>query len=518
MFGLGLLFFVALAVIFVLVLLTIFSRLYIKVPPNTLAVFYGRKYVFKDAEGKSQERGFLPLRGGGRIKVPFIEKVEFMDIRSKQLKVEVKNVPNIDGVLVTLSGVATIKPDTANEENVSSYVERFLSAEWERTRQMLDETLTGAMREMAGSLTIEEMIKDRELLNQKVLGTAAEMLSKIGWYIDTFPIQEITDEQGYIEALGKKVTAEVKRDAAIGEAEAEAEATEKTSTANKNAAVVVAENARAQAEAEKTSAVEQAAYKVEQETAEAKAGKAKEIELAKQDQVLKVEAQRAEEKEQAALIGVNKQRALAETELKNAEVIVPAKAEADRKIAEAAGVKTAAITQAEGEKQALVLQGEGTAAKTRAEGQAEGDVIKALLVGEADGLDKKAEAFKKLPDIGGELVRLDMIVKLINESGPELISQLSKVVGAITAPLGEIESLTVYDSGNGNGKSALGRVAGTLPTVILDLVQQAKAAGFDFNDLLGMAGIQTAGTASAGETAPAEEPAPAETADAGAEN
>ncbi len=473
--------------LFLFMTLTFIFRLYIHVKPNQLGIFYGRKYKMEDKDGNRVERGFKSLKGGGKFRVPLVEKYTTFDITARQLDVKVDTVPNRDGVLINLAGVATIKPDVDEETQVDLFVERFLDMKEEEIESMLLETLKGAMRELSGTMSIEGMIKDREKLNQAVLETASDLLTKIGWKIDSFPIQDIADEGGYIEALGKKKTAEVKAEADIGSALALADARKRTTSAEREAEIVAQDNERKSAEAIKNTNVKKAEYGVETEKARAKQEIAFKIENATQEQDLVQNEQKVLEQQSKSEIDVNKQRALAAKELQNAEIVVPADAEALRKKVEAEGVKNAAVLEAEGKKEALIREGDGEAKKIEMIGKAQATAIEAKLLAEAKGIEEKSKAYEKLNEAG----KLLMIVNVLSERGPDIVKSLAPVMNAVAAPLGNIEKLVVYDSPGGSGdvQSSLDRLMASVPRALFSFKQQAEAAGIDFDQLLAKLGI-----------------------------
>src|ERR671924_505914 len=154
--------------------MALFARNYIKVPPSTVAIFYGRKHTIVDEKGNRSTVGFRVVRGGAALRVPVLEQVE--------------------GVIF--------------------------------------QTLEGHLRAILGTLTVEEINADRQAFAQKMTDEAAVDLKKMGVNIDILTIQQISDEQGYLDALGKKRTAEVKRDAIIGEALAQRDAMIKSAMAD----------------------------------------------------------------------------------------------------------------------------------------------------------------------------------------------------------------------------------------------------------------------------------------------
>jgi len=210
----------------VLVVLMTAVRNYIKVPPNRVAVFYGRKH--KTHDGKLV--GFRLVTGGAGWKWPVLENVTYLDLSVFPIDLDVRDVPNIDGVLVSVQAVANVKV-RSDEQSLTAAAERFLGLPPQGVKEIAYKNLEGHLRSIIGRLTVEEIVRDRAKFNQEVLTEAAADLAKIGLGVDVLTIQKVSDAEGYIEALGKKRTAEVKRDATIGEAEAAREATMKSSTA-----------------------------------------------------------------------------------------------------------------------------------------------------------------------------------------------------------------------------------------------------------------------------------------------
>ncbi len=216
-----------------IILVRIMTSFYVKVPPHKAAFFYGAKSGQKrgaetlTTAGVSGVRvlpaGTVVVTGGGRLRKPIIEAVEFLDLSEITLQVQTKNMANKDGVLITVEALANIRfKDDADSLLIAGG--RFLGKTAQDIRQTAQETLESNLRGVIGRLTVEELINDREKFRTEVLKEAGEDLARLGIQIDVFNPQSITDTQGYIEALGKKRTAEVQRDAAIGEAEAQAEA------------------------------------------------------------------------------------------------------------------------------------------------------------------------------------------------------------------------------------------------------------------------------------------------------
>lgn len=507
----------------VLVLLTVFVcwvvvmtaiRNYIKVPPNKVAVFYGRKH--KTPQGRII--GFRLVTGGARLRLPVLESVTYLDLMVFPIDLDVKDVPNKDGVLVSVQSVANVKIRN-DEQSLIAAAERFLGLKHEDIKEIAYKNLEGHLRSIVGRLTVEEIVRDRQKFNQEVLQEAGADLARIGLGVDILTVQKIDDKEGYIQALGKRRTAEVKRDAQIGEAEAAREATIKSTTSLREGKERENENLALVAQAEKERDVKKAHYESEIESERARAKQASPLAEAKARQEV------VQQETQIEIVRTQRQIEVAQAEATKreqqllAEVVKPAYAERQRtilnaeaqkqkEILEAEGKKTATITIGEGERQRHALEGmgeadamkakllaeaEGTKAKLLAEAEgvkakmlAEAEGIKAKLLAEAEGALKKAEAFEQLSEAARTM--------LVLERFPDVIRAFAPVAGAVAAPLGNIDKLVMIDGGGaGNGGGTLGRLASTVPTTMFNLMQMSNALGIDLTGLLGKLGVQAAG-------------------------
>jgi flotillin len=483
------------------------SAFYVRVPPNKAAFFYGARSGTKkmrkvtlpgipEAPVTFLPPGTVVVTGGGRLRRPIIEAVQFLDLSEITLpQIRVENMPNIDGVLVTVEAVANIRfKDDA--ESLLAAGSRFLGMDRTGVVSTARETLEANLRGVVGTLTVDQLIKDREAFRQQVLKEAAEDLARLGMQLDVFNPQSITDNQGYIEALGKKRTAEVKRDAAIGEAEAQAEAKKKSTDAERAAEVVAQNNEKLRAEAIKFAEVAKQQYSAEIAKETAVAEQAGPLSTAQQRQKVIVAEVKVEEEQSRAQIAVEEQNILREQKAQEASIVVPAKAKADALVRESEGYRQAEIAKADGDKYAisaradaekhkLEVEGSGQAVAIKAKGLAEAEVIKMQGLARAEALLKIADAYSNFND---KALILELVKTL-----PPTVEALSSVFGAIAEPMGNIDKLVVVDSGGGeDGKGALQRFVKTGPVVLFQLIEQLKAAGFDITSLLKKAGIEQA--------------------------
>jgi len=204
----------------------LFSRNYIKVPPNTVAVLSGRKR--KLADGRVV--GYRLVPGGAVLRIPLLERVDYISLNVLTIPLEIRRAYTLKGVPVTVKAVANVKI-RSDDASLRAASERFLGMTQPEIQRVIFQTLEGHLRSILGTLTVEEINSDRGSFAQKLTSEAATDLEKMGLGVDVLTIQEISDEEGYLDALGKRRTAEVKRDASIGEAEATRDAKIKSSEA-----------------------------------------------------------------------------------------------------------------------------------------------------------------------------------------------------------------------------------------------------------------------------------------------
>jgi flotillin len=487
-------FMVVVIVLALLLVMRIISNNYVKVPPNKVAIFYGRKR--KTGEGK--EIGFKVVAGGSKIKLPLLENVEYLDLNVFTVSLAVKGAPNKDGVMVNVKGVANVKV-LSDEASLVLAAERFLGMKPDQIKDIAFQNLEGHLRAIVGRLTVEEIVSDRQKFNQEVLQEAGEDLRKIGLGVDVLTIQEIDDEYKYIESLGKKRTAEVQKDATIGKAEADRDATIKSTTADMEGKKKENENLALIAFAEKEKDVKKAQYEAEvkrEQATAAQAGPLAEQEAKKKvvETTIEVENIKTKKETEVAIARAEKR----EKELLS-EVVKPAEAQRQAAIARAEGEKLAAIATAEGEKQRKELEGRGEATAILARGEAEAKVIELKLLAEAKGVLQKAEAYKQLNEAG----RLLQILEAAKEIIPIGLEKLAPVMGEIAKPLGNVDRISIVDmGGEGNNGGGLGKFAKITPAVLFQFFESLKAFGLDPSGLQELIKVKPADPGASKENLP----------------
>lgn len=209
-----------LVVAFVTVLLVIKRVLYVCQPSEVL-IFSGRS---RDA-GKNRMAGYRIIRGGRGIRVPLFETVDRMDLTNMIIEVRVQNAYSKGGIPLSVQGVANIKVP-GEEPLLNNCLERFLGKSRDEIMKIARETLEGNLRGVLAGLTPEQVNKDKEEFAAKLAEEAEQDLSRLGLVMDTLKIQNVSDDVGYLDAIGRQISAQIRRSAQIAEAEARAEAAE----------------------------------------------------------------------------------------------------------------------------------------------------------------------------------------------------------------------------------------------------------------------------------------------------
>ncbi len=514
----GLILYIIIGVIAVVVAflaaLWILSGFYIKVSPNKAAVISGRNR--KLADGTTV--GYRLVRGSATLVKPFLEKVEYLDLNVITVPLSTSRAYTVEGVPVSVKAVANIKIK-GDDSSLRSAAERFLGMPEAEFHQLVFQTLEGHLRAILGTLTVEEINNDRQTFAQKLLTEAAGDLEKMGIGLDALTIQEIADEEGYLDALGKRRTAEVKRDAEIGEAEAKRDSKIKASLALQEGEKVrlATEALIAQSNRETEIQKAQVAAEIEKERAKARqAGplseaQAKQEVIAEEIRIDKIRTQEQISVQEQEVL--RKEKELEATVVKQAEAertasVLRARGDQEAQILAAEGRKQAEIAQAEAEAQKLQREGEGRAKAVEAEGRAEAEKIRALGLAEAEKLEAAGLATAKATEAQGlaeakaimekaaawrefnDAARLQTILEKL----PEIISSSAPVFKAIAEPLGSIDKVVMIDNGNGDNNrssSGLNRFAETSPNMIFGLLQKMSALGISLPEILSQLGVET---------------------------
>ncbi|MEZ4522364.1 MAG: SPFH domain-containing protein [Thermomicrobiales bacterium] len=509
----------ALLILIALALVAAFvSRNIIKVPPNMVAILSGRKRRVVDSQtGEQRQVGYRVIRGGSAFRIPVLERVDYISLNIISIPLRIEGAYNIEGVPVSVNAVANVKVG-GDDFSVGNAIERFLGMSTAEIEEVVHQTMEGHLRSILGTLTVEELNTDRQAFAQRMTAESAQDLARMGIIIDVLTIQQISDTYGYLEALGQKRTAEVKRDAEIGRADADRDARTRAADAQRDASTAEARAEAQIAEAQRDTDVAKAQYQASINAEQARAAQAGPLAQAEAQKGVVVAQQQVEVARTEASIQVQEAEARRRERELEATVLKQADAEREAVIIAAEGQKRAAVLQAEGDQQAIVTRAEGQSrereligagegARIRQIGEAEADAQKAAaaakradLLAEAEGTRARllAEAEGLRAALLAEAEGKQQLAEALNAYNDQAINllmyqafveELPKMVEAAALPMSQIDRVVLIDGGgNGHGSNGdggtLGRYAGQLPIIVQQMSENfAATTGID---LMGM--------------------------------
>ncbi len=397
---------IILAIIVMAVALAIKSLVVI-CPPNQVAVVSGRSRILEDG----RKVGYRVIKGGRTIRLPVVERVDFMDLNTIPIDVSVSNAYSKGAIPLDVQGVANIKV-SSREGILENSVERFLGQDSMYIQQIAKENLEANLRGVLSTLTPEEVNEDRLKFAQTLIDEADDDIRTLGLELDVLKIQNVTDQVGYLEAVGRRRTAQVLTEARESEARQAADAEEAEARARTRS-----ELARVHAD----------------------------LQIAEENNRLRVRNAEldatAVASEKEAVVAGEKAKVTAEQDLETARIeLQKRRLEAD------------VIEPARAAKEAAELRAKGDAAIIIADGDAQVDVLAKLTA-----------QFKAAGSDAQQIFLLSML--------PDLVAQITSTVEGI-----DVDKITVIDHGNGGGGGALPGIAAQMPSAVIAITEQIEAA------------------------------------------
>ncbi|MDQ2924840.1 MAG: SPFH domain-containing protein, partial [Acidobacteriota bacterium] len=417
---------VGLIVLATLVLMGMMARMFVKAGPNEAIIRYGFG-------------GPKVIIGHGALIYPVVQHTRMLSLELMSFDVAPsQDLYTKQGVAVTVEAVAQIKV-RSDMESIMTAAEQFLSKTPAEREGLIRLVMEGHLRGIIGQLTVEQLVKEPEMVGERMRATCAEDLSKMGLEVISFTIKEVRDKNEYITNMGRPDIVRIKRDAEIATAEAERDTAIRRAIALRESAVakagadqerVLAETMSLgkQAEAQRDLDIQKAQFTEQSRRQEAQADKAYELQtnvmqqkvIAEQVKVQQVEKE-AQVKVQEAEIQRNEKELIA-TVLKKSEI------EAQR-----------IGNMANAEKSRIVAEAEGKATATRIQGEAEASIIFQKGEAEAKAMNVKAAAYQ-------EWSQAAVVDKLI--------TNMAEIVRAMAEPLNNIDKITIVSTGDGNSVGA----------------------------------------------------------------
>ncbi len=437
------------AIIFIIaIILIVVAKQYRKVGPNeVLIIAGGRKKAITGADGSKVKVGYRYRLGGGTFVIPFVETVYRLPMEIISLNIKTPEVLTNSGVPIMAEATAQVKIDSS-DSSIRLAAEQFLGLGKEGIRDVSINVLEGHIREVIGTMTVEQIYRGRQEFSARVNEAIKPDFSRMGLAMLSFALKDISDTQGYLESLSKPQVVAAKRDAMIAQAETEKEAIIKSSQARKEGEVarLAAEALIAKAQWENEAKKSESQVAVNQRKAQADFSY--ELERYRLSQQIK--------KEEAKMKAIEKEEAIKIEELE----ISRREKELNASVAKPADARKYQIkAEAEAEEFRIQAEAKGKAEALRLEGDAEAEIIKRKGLAEAESMLKKAQAWEKY----NQAAILEMYLKTL----PDLAR-------AVSEPLSKVDKIVVVSGGEkslGTSKitAQVAEVLAQMPDVVKSL-------------------------------------------------
>src|SRR5271167_4926315 len=463
-----------LLVLLVFFAMTVIARMYRKAGPNEALIVYGMG-------------GTHVYSGRGAIIFPMVQTCRDLSLELMSFDVAPQqSLYTNQGVAVTVEAVAQLKVKS-DPISIKTAAEQFLTKRPEQREGLIRLVMEGHLRGIIGQLSVEQIVKEPEMVADRMRSTCADDMNKMGLEVISFTIKEVRDKNEYIANMGRPDVARIKRDADVATAEAERDTAIRRAIALRESAIakaqadqerVAAETASQarQAEAQRDLEVKKASYNEMVKRQQAQADKAYEIQTNVMQQQVTAEAVKVQqvEKEQQVKVQeaeiLRREKELIATVLKQAEI--------ERKRIE---------TLAEAERQRLTVEAEGHASAIRVQGEAEAEIIFKKGDAEARAMNLKAEAYQEY----NQAAVVD-----------KLFTNLPEVVKALASPLANVDRITVVSTGDGNS-AGMHKITGDIAQMAAQVPALFEAlSGMKMAELLGK--IRTIGDKPNGELPPSD--------------
>jgi flotillin len=474
---------VAAVVIFISFAMVLATR-YKRCPSNRVLVIYGKTGVGRSAKC---------VHGGGTFVIPLIQSFDYLDLDPMQIEIPLQGALSIENIRVAVPSVFTVAIGT-DEEAMSNAAIRLLGLETPEIIKQAEDIIFGQLRQVIASLAIQDINRDRDLFLEKIQTSLEPELKKIGLVLINVNIKDITDESGYIEAIGRKAAATAVKQAEIDVADQDKKGAIGVAEANRERMVHVASAEKVRdigiREAERERAVRLAELDKEKVVGEQTAQFEQEALVRDREREMRIRVADANAKAVAgenlakgeiaranADLKVREAEAyqLGETRRREAEAaVLEAQYRAQARAAEAEALKIEAERRAaleaaaRAEKAKTIVDAEAEAAQRRIHAEGEAAAIYARLEAEARGqfeiLAKKGEGLKRIVEsCGGAQPAFQM---LMLEHLDHLAETAAKAIANI-----KFDKVIVWDGGqNADGQGAtagfLRNLAGALPPVM----------------------------------------------------
>ena len=471
----------AIAIIMAISLRVIVNN-YRKVGPNEALIVYGRHTP-------------RVITNGGTFVAPIAEQFAYFSLELMSFDVAPsQNLYTTQGVAVNVEAVTQLKV-RSDRESILTAAEQFLSKTDDERQGLIRLVMEGHLRGIVGQLTVEQLVKEPEMVSEKMRSISSADLAKMGLDVVSFTIKEVRDNNDYIANMGRPEIERIKKEANIAAALAARDTQIQQSSAMRESAVAKSQADQARVEAEAASQTKQAefqrdlslkkaAYDAEVKKEQASADKAYDIQTNIMQQQVVAESTRVQEIEKTAQVKVQE----AEIQRRDLELqaTVLKSAEADRKRIEtgAEAERRRLALEAEGRAEALRSQGAAEAEAARLRGMAEVEVAKARGLAEAEVIRARGEAEAEAMRVKADAYHQYNQAAVLDK----LLTNLPEVVRALAEPLAKVDRITIVSTGGSEHNGGLGasRLTGDLVNILAQVPAIFETmSGVKLEDLLG---------------------------------
>jgi flotillin len=447
---------VGLSLLAFILLMGMLAKMFRKAGPNEALIVYGF-------------RGPRVIKGHGTVIFPMVENCQELSLELMSFDVAPQqDLYTKQGVAVTVEAVAQIKV-RSDQESILTAAEQFLSKTPPQREGLIRLVMEGHLRGIIGQLTVEQIVKEPEMVGDRMRATCADDISKMGLEVVSFTIKEVRDKNEYITNMGRPDIVRIRRDADVATAEAERDTAIRRANALRESAVakaaadqerVLAEtlSLAKQAEAQRDLDIQKAQFTEQSRRQEAQADKAYEIQTNIMQQQVTTEQVKIQQIEKEQQIKVQEMEILRHEKELIATVLKGAEIERQR-----------IETIASAEKMRMTTEAEGRSAAIRAQGEAEAAIIFQKGEAEAKAMNLKAEAYQ-------EWSQAAVVDKLI--------TNMADVVRAMAEPLSKVDKITIVSTGN-DGATGANKLTGDITKIAAQVPALFEAlSGMDMRELM----------------------------------
>jgi flotillin len=448
---------IGLMVLGTLVLMALIAKMYRKAGPNEAIIRFGFG-------------GPKVIIGHGALIYPMVQHTRTLSLELMSFDVAPsQDLYTKQGVAVTVEAVAQIKVRSDNE-SIMTAAEQFLSKTPAERDGLIRLVMEGHLRGIIGQLTVEQIVKEPEMVGERMRATCAEDVSKMGLEVVSFTIKEVRDKNEYITNMGRPDIARIKRDAEIAMAEAERDTAIRRAIALREAAVAKAAADQERVLAETMSLAKQAEAQRDLDVQKAQFAEIAQRQQAQADKAYELQTNVMQQQVIAAHVKVQQIEKEAQVKVQEAEILRNEK-ELIATVLKKSEIEAQRIgNMAQAEKARTVAEAEGRAQAIRAQGEAEASIIFQKGEAEAKAMNIKAEAYQ-------EWSQAAVVDKLI--------SNMAEVVRAMSEPLSKVDKITIVATGDSKGVGA-SRLTGEMTEIAAQVPALFEAlSGMKMSDLMG---------------------------------